>query len=50
MIEFSGKIKFLWKGWSEPCPKDQIDKLFSIEVDREIVIENDKFSNYQIEN
>ena len=24
MIEFSGKIKFLWKGCSEPCPKDQI--------------------------
>jgi hypothetical protein len=59
MIEFSGKIKFLWKSWGEPCPKDQTDKLFSIVVDREIVIETisnflkqietDKFSNYQIE-
>jgi len=39
MIEFSGKIKFLWEGWCEPCPKDQIDKLFSVLVNREIVIE-----------
>jgi hypothetical protein len=40
MIWLNGKIKFLWEGWCEPCPKDQLDKLFSIVVDREFVIDN----------
>lgn len=58
MIESNGRIKFLWEGWREPCPKDRIDKLFSIVVDREFVvdsitkflrkIESDRL-NYQIE-
>lgn len=39
LIEFSGKIKFLWEGWCEQSPKDQIDKLFSVVVNRELVIE-----------
>jgi hypothetical protein len=39
MIEFSGKIKLLWEGWCEQSPKDQFDKLFSVVVNREFVIE-----------
>jgi hypothetical protein len=39
MIEIDGKLKFIWKGWREPCPLDKIDKLYSIIVDRELVID-----------
>ena len=27
-------LKFIWKGWREPCPEEQIDKLLSISIDR----------------
>jgi len=39
IIEQDGKIKFLWQGWGEPCPKDKIGILYSITVDRTFVIE-----------
>ncbi|KOY87815.1 hypothetical protein AD998_18240 [bacterium 336/3] len=39
IIELDGKIKFLWKGWREPCPADKIGKLFSVIVDRNFVID-----------
>jgi len=39
MTELNGKIKFLWKGWREPCSADKIDKLYSTVVDRQFVIE-----------
>jgi hypothetical protein len=39
MTENNGAIKFLWKGWREPCKADKIDKLFSVTVDRNFVIE-----------
>jgi hypothetical protein len=33
LIEKAGMLKFLWKGWREPCPKNQIGKLNTIEID-----------------
>jgi hypothetical protein len=39
MTETEGKIKFLWKGWREPCTEDKIGKLFAVTVDRNLVIE-----------
>ncbi|ESU21259.1 hypothetical protein FCR2A7T_06870 [Flavobacterium cauense R2A-7] len=33
------KIKFIWEGWIEPCPNENIGKLFSVTVDKELVIE-----------
>lgn len=39
MIESDGRIKFLWRGWREPCPAEKIGKLFSITVDRLFVVD-----------
>lgn len=39
MTETEGKIKFLWQGWREPCSEDKIGKLYTVTVDRNIVIE-----------
>lgn len=27
-------MKFIWKGWREPCPEEQINKLLSISIDK----------------
>lgn len=35
VIEAEGKLKFIWKGWRDPCPHDEIGKLFSVYVDHE---------------
>lgn len=57
MTEINGKIKFLWEGWREPCPAEKINKLYSIIVDRQFVIETmekclqsieKEYSNYPI--
>lgn len=39
MIEDNGKIKFLWKGWREPCPIERIGKLYSVKVEKQFVVE-----------
>jgi hypothetical protein len=39
MTELTGRIKFIWEGWREPCPAYRIGKMFSITVDRNLVIE-----------
>lgn len=39
MVKHNEKIKFLWQGWREPCPMDKIDKLNSIVLDKQFVIE-----------
>jgi hypothetical protein len=39
MMGLNGKIKFLWEGWREPCPKDKINILYSIDIDKEFVVE-----------
>ena len=33
------KLKFLWNGWRQPCPPENINKTFSITVDRDFVIQ-----------
>ncbi|MFZ1789623.1 MAG: Imm42 family immunity protein [Saprospiraceae bacterium] len=33
------KIKFIWKGWRAPCPRQRIGKLYSIASKREQVIQ-----------
>ena len=38
LIEKDGILKFLWKGWREPCPENQIGKLNTVEVETENVI------------
>ncbi|WP_298396344.1 hypothetical protein [Flavobacterium sp.] len=38
LIEKDGMLKFLWKGWREPCPENQIGKLYTLEVETESVI------------
>lgn len=38
MIEAEGMIRFLWKGWRQPCPPDKIGKFFSVSVDKEKVL------------
>jgi hypothetical protein len=35
IIEAEGRLKFIWKGWRNPCPQDEIGKLFSICVDHD---------------
>lgn len=39
MTENKGNLKFIWQGWREPCPKEKIGKLYSIDVDRVFFIE-----------
>jgi hypothetical protein len=39
VTEQNGEIKFLWKGWREPCPPDRLNKLYSLTVDRNFVID-----------
>lgn len=39
MIEQDNQIKFIWKGWREPCPTHRIDKLYSTSLNREHVIQ-----------
>ncbi|MFK7001933.1 Imm42 family immunity protein [Flavobacterium oreochromis] len=39
MIKQNEQIKFLWKEWREPCPNEKIDKLNSIVLDKQFVIE-----------
>ena len=36
--EIENKIKFMWQGWRHPCPANLIDKLFSLTLDKEVVI------------
>lgn len=38
MICFKDTVKFIWKGWREPCSTSQIGKLKSTEVKKEYVI------------
>lgn len=38
LIEKAGMLKFLWKGWREPCPENQIGKLNTIEINIEKVL------------
>lgn len=38
MTEDNGRIKFIWEGCRQPCTADKIGKLFSITVDRELVV------------
>jgi hypothetical protein len=33
----AGKLKFIWKGWRNPCPVERIGKLYSAPVSRENV-------------
>lgn len=37
MVGYDNKLKFIWQRWREPCPADQINRLYSIVVDREFV-------------
>lgn len=39
ITEHHGEVKFLWEDWCEPCPKDKINKLYSITVERKHVID-----------
>jgi len=39
MTELKGRIQFIWEGWREPCPIDRVVKLFSVTVDKNLVIE-----------
>ena len=36
---FDNVIKFIWKGWRDPCPKHEIGILNSVSVDKDVVIE-----------
>ena len=38
LIEKNGMLKFLWKGLREPCPENQIGKLYIIEINTEKVL------------
>lgn len=33
------KIKFIWEGWRDPCPKDKLGKLFTVSVNVAFVVE-----------
>ena len=35
LIEAEGKLKFIWKGWRDPCSQNEIGKLFSVIVDHD---------------
>ena len=50
MTEDSGKIKFLWEGWREPCSVDKIGKLFSVSIDKKLVVETIEKCLIEIEN
>ncbi len=50
MIENNGNIKFLWEGFREPCSADKIGKLFSINIDKNFVIETIEKCLIEIEN
>ena len=39
MVAQNGRVKFLWEGWREPCPQEQINKLYSVVVDRRFVVD-----------
>lgn len=38
LVEVDNKLKFIWEGWREPCPTDEIGKTFSITVDKDFVL------------
>ncbi|MES2679406.1 MAG: Imm42 family immunity protein [Bacteroidota bacterium] len=38
LVEADNKLKFIWEGWRAPCPVDEINKRFSITVDKNFVI------------
>lgn len=57
MTEDNSKLKFIWKGWRNPCPEEEIGKLYSTNVDKDFVVktinecvsyvEND-YKNYRV--
>ena len=50
MTEDNDEIKFLWEGWREPCPVEKIGKLFSINIDKNFVVETIEKCLMEIEN
>ncbi len=42
-------LKFIWKGWRDPCPEDRIDKIYSVRIERELVIKTIKNCIHQLE-
>ena len=39
MLEIDDKIKFLWKGWRQPCAIDKISRLYSVVIGKKVIIE-----------
>jgi hypothetical protein len=50
MTEDNGEIKFLWEGLREPCAVDKIGELFSINIDKNLVVETIENCLIEIEN
>lgn len=50
ITELEGKIKFLWEGWRKPCSEDKIGKLYTVTVERNLVIEAMETCLAKIEN
>ena len=50
MTEDNGEIKFLWEGLRDPCPVDKIGELFSINIDKKLVVETIEDCLMEIEN
>lgn len=39
LTEHEEKLKFIWKGWRQPCPPEEIGKLYSCEVSKQIFLD-----------
>ena len=47
LLEIDDQLKFIWEGWREPCPADEIGKQFSITADKKFVLKTiDECINY----
>jgi hypothetical protein len=55
LIEIDNNLKFIWEGWREPCPEEEIGKRYSITVDKQFVLKTmnecisyveDDYNNY----
>lgn len=49
MVQDDDELKFIWKGWRDPCPEDRIGKLYFVSIDREFVIKTIEECIIQIE-
>ncbi|GGF13849.1 Imm42 family immunity protein [Flavobacterium limi] len=50
MTKNKDEIKFIWEGWREPCSIDKIGKLYSVSLEKKLVLETLEKCLIEIEN